>query len=97
MSARLELDRLLAGDALAREILGLVAAAERPVGVDELVRLTGRAPWEVDGALSGAAGRTLVVSPEGAYVSFGHETLLETARAHLGPLLLAGFRKRLDS
>lgn len=93
--ARAELDALLGGDTLARDVVGLVAAADEAISVDKLIDVTGRAPWELSEVLNGTAGRTLMVRSEGAAVSFAHEKLLVTTRARLGSRLVDEYRKRL--
>ncbi|MEU4088749.1 hypothetical protein [Streptomyces aureus] len=100
--ARGELQELLHGDQLNKDVLGLITACGGGLTLVELEELTGLEPYQLDGLLGGVFGRTVVgradhagaVSPR-LYV-FAHETLRETATQSLGRAL-DSYRDRLHT
>ena len=102
-TAKLELNQLLFGEALEKEVLGLLTACGGGLTSAELQELTGRPPYEVDRLLGGAFGRTVAGRigdpltdevPRRVYL-FAHEELRAQATAQFGPALLADYRERI--
>ena len=86
-----EIDTLVDGGGLAREVFGLLAAAAGPLSVADLRALLadrggpgGLDAWDIEELLTGRAARSLEpVGPAGrARYQFAHLTLLEHARGH---------------
>ncbi|XVU23370.1 trypsin-like peptidase domain-containing protein [Actinoplanes sp. CA-054009] len=95
--ANRELQRLLHGEEAQRDILGFIAASGGGLSQPDLVELTGLPPYEMEGRLSSAFGRTISRrdADGGPLYLFAHDTLRETAETQLGPALLHAFRDRL--
>lgn len=101
-AARQELQRLLTGSELARDMLGLVVAAGGRLTRDDLAELTGRAPFELDPVLEGATGRSFAYHEaaadgvgSGAGYLLAHDTLQVEAVEKFGAERLRGYRERL--
>ena len=84
--SRQELRRLLRGPAAARDVLGLVAAANGGLSASDLEELTGSPLWDVEEILHSSGGRTFTRRPHqwgpGAVpetYSLGHEKLQAAA------------------
>ncbi|MEU1536298.1 hypothetical protein [Streptomyces fagopyri] len=101
-----ELARLATGSPLEQDLLGLLTAARGGLSGPDLRELTGAGLAAVQEVLHTVTGRTFgrrynswadpadrSRRPE-VYL-LGHEELQEAARHHLGPELLAGYRRRL--
>ena len=98
-----ELRRLLRGDQVQQDLLGLVTAAGGGLSARDLAELTGIGAYEIEEILRTVAGRSFTrlarywqssaVQP--VYV-LGHEELQAAAAAALGPTRLEGYRERLD-
>lgn len=87
--------RGLLGDAAARRLLGLLAAAGGPLRVGELAVLDGADPFEVEAALRDRAGR--VLDGTGGSWRFAHQTLLDECRDTVfGPERLAPYTAAVD-
>ena len=99
--ARWELRGMLAGDAVRRDIIGLVAASGGGLTLDDLEQLSGQPRDEVEDQLGGVFGRTIrgTIDPgPGAgrrVYLFAHETLREEAVERLGRTQLTGYRDRV--
>ncbi|GAA0453250.1 hypothetical protein Ade02nite_01410 [Paractinoplanes deccanensis] len=95
--ANRELQRLLHGEEAQRDILGFIAASGGGLSQPDLVKLTGLPPYEMEGRLGSAFGRTISRrdADGGPLYLFAHDTLRETAENQLGPALLATFRDRI--
>jgi Trypsin-like peptidase domain/WD domain, G-beta repeat len=100
-----EVDTLVAGGGLARDVLGLLAAAAGPLSVADLSALhaEGASPggvdeWDIEDLLTRQAARSLErVGPAGrARYQFAHATLLEQARENPA-LARPRFRDRLHA
>ena len=88
--SRQELRRLLRGPAAARDVLGLVAAANGGLSASDLEELTGSPLWDVEEILHSSGGRTFTRRPSqwgpGAVpetYSLGHEKLQAAAVEYL--------------
>ncbi|BCJ45964.1 hypothetical protein GCM10010168_49120 [Actinoplanes ianthinogenes] len=94
-----ELVRLLAGNRLERDLLGLVTAARGGLSAADLRELTEAELVEIKAVLHTVTGRTFrgQVAPGSAVSVYllGHEELYQAAVDQLGPRQLAGFRGRL--
>lgn len=96
----LELDRLLRGGPVERDLLGLVVSAAGGLSGRDLAELTGHGEHEVRRQLRTVAGRSFDVRPShwqpdtGIYL-LGHEELQASAEERLGGALIAGYRERL--
>ncbi|EWM17993.1 LigA protein [Kutzneria sp. 744] len=103
--AGLELDSLLAGPQLQRDLLGLIAASGGGLTVDDLAALTDHSEYEIRRQLQGAFGRSVsgwTGPPVAGYPSvpvylFSHETLREEATQSLGRGGLSGYHRRLGT
>jgi hypothetical protein len=101
--ARQELLDQLQGDQLQVDIIGLLAAAEGGLTLQDLTDLTGQPRYEVESRLGTALGRAwraddrynALEQADRAYL-FAHETLLVAARSELGGEI-SRFRTRIDS
>ena len=96
-----ELKDMLNGTLLQRQVIGLVAAVGGGLSTDDLVQLTGAAPFDVREILTGAGGRSFAVRPsawssppEEVYL-LAHDTLQLQAAQGLGESELSGYRDRL--
>ncbi|BBH69753.1 hypothetical protein ACTI_64380 [Actinoplanes sp. OR16] len=104
-AANLELNRLLAGGRLERDVLGLLAACGGGLDSAELQELTGTAPYEMDPLLGSSFGRVVVSRATDSLIGdvprpvflFGHEELRRRAVERLGPRELARHRDRLHT
>ncbi|WP_143466623.1 hypothetical protein [Lentzea kentuckyensis] len=101
--AGLELDTLLTGPLLQRDLLGLITAAGGGLTVDDLAELTDHPEHEIRRRLEGGFGRSVsgwigppVAGYPGAPVYlFSHETLREVATQHIGRRALGVYHQRL--
>ncbi|MET9373070.1 hypothetical protein ABZX98_02790 [Streptomyces sp. NPDC002992] len=102
--AERELKTFLADDRHARDLLGLVIAAEGGLTAGDLAHLTGSTPFAVKDLLRSRAGRTLTAreahfaaqSEEVGYL-LGHEELQRLAKDMLGDRALDAYRDRLHA
>ncbi|MGH3708776.1 MAG: hypothetical protein ACRDRQ_11880 [Pseudonocardiaceae bacterium] len=102
--ATFELQQLLAGEQLQRDVLGLITAAGGGLTLPDLEKLTGQPPYAIQGLLGGLFGRSVgsrirpAVSGRGeerVYL-FTHETLRLVAQQQFGTSL-ATYRDRLHT
>jgi lipopolysaccharide biosynthesis regulator YciM len=102
--AERELKRLLHGDLVEQELLGLLTAAGGGVSGRDLAELTGQEQWRIEDLLHTARGRTFRrrpsrwqpdTAPE-VYV-LAHEELHAIAERFLGPTRLDGYQRRLHT
>jgi tetratricopeptide (TPR) repeat protein len=97
-----ELFALLQSGGLALDLLGLVVGAGGGLAADDLVELTGCAPWEVREHLRTVAGRSFT-RRAGMYRSdavtylLAHEDLHVAARDNLGAARLSEYRDRIHA
>ena len=102
-AAERELDELLFGGQVERDLLGLLVAAEGGLSSGDLAELTGLTPGEVDRRLRTAYGRSFssresAWRPNGTRVFvLAHEELHNSAVAALGESALACYRKRIHA
>ncbi|SHG26468.1 trypsin-like peptidase domain-containing protein [Streptoalloteichus hindustanus] len=96
-----ELNLLLAGDHLHRDVLGLITAAGGGLTLADLEHLTARSRFEIEPLLGGLFGRTVRSRgapgpgrPDERVYLFAHETLRLTAEQRYGAAL-AAYRDRL--
>ncbi|MFD9444183.1 hypothetical protein ACFWBR_37830 [Streptomyces sp. NPDC060006] len=104
--AQQELDALLTGTALQRDLLGLVVAAGGSLTVTDLEELTGGRRYELSRILEGADGRSFDtrpasrldgrILPEQAYL-LAHDTLHREAEEYLGARELERYRDRIHT
>ncbi|MGH3730933.1 MAG: hypothetical protein ACRDTU_19595, partial [Micromonosporaceae bacterium] len=97
-----EVERLLTGSPLEKDLLGLVCAAGGGLTVADLAELTEVAPSAVEKQLTSAPGRTFRQAsmrwePGVRALVLAHEELQRTAVQHLGGTPLDGLRQRLYS
>ncbi|MGH3852695.1 MAG: trypsin-like peptidase domain-containing protein [Pseudonocardiaceae bacterium] len=88
--AKHELNQLLAGAPLQRDILGLITAAGGGLTLGDLEELTERPPYEIEYLLGGICGRSLRTrthTPGERVYLFTHETLRLTAERSFGKSL----------
>ncbi|MFG2313006.1 hypothetical protein ACGFS9_30700 [Streptomyces sp. NPDC048566] len=101
--ARRELNALLAGDPLHREVLGLITASGGGLSAAELEELSGLATFEIDQLLDGAFGRTvarrvdLTALEQHHILTFAHESLREEAHGRFGGHIRGNYRERLHA
>ncbi len=103
-SATQELNLLLAGDQLHRDVLGLITAAGGGLTLEDLEHLAARSRFEIEPLLGGLFGRTIgsrfaprsVKSPDERVYLFAHETLRVMAEQRYGAGL-AAYRDRLHN
>lgn len=103
-SATQELNLLLAGDQLHRDVLGLITAAGGGLTLGDLEHLAARSRFEIEPLLGGLFGRTIgsrfapqsVESPDERVYLFAHETLRVIAEQRYGTGL-AAYRDRLHN
>jgi TPR repeat protein len=81
-----ELDRVLTGSPLERDVLGHLTAAGGGVTAVDLAALGSVTVSEVDAMLSSRLGRC--VTSQDRQLAFSHTALAETARERLGPALM---------
>ena len=97
--AKNELNRLLHGSEMNLDLVGFLTAAVGGLTAEDLARPTHAAPWEIEEALHGVAGRTLASRPSRwapqdrapAYL-LGHEELQNQAGKALGNSRLQAYR-----
>ncbi|MFC0542129.1 hypothetical protein [Kutzneria chonburiensis] len=101
--AGLELDTVLSGPQLQRDLLGLIAASGGGLTADDLAELTEHPAYEIRRLLQGTFGRSLsawIGPPVAGYPSapvhlFSHETLRELATQQLGRGGLRAYHRQL--
>jgi hypothetical protein len=98
---RRELDRLLTGSQVDRDLVGLLVASGGGLTAADLTELVADPDWprwRIEEHLSGVAGRSFVplTDPAGAYL-LGHEELSTTAATRIGEHRLSGYRSRLHA
>jgi hypothetical protein len=99
--ARRELDELLAGDRVHREVIGLISASGGGLAVPDLEELTGQPHYRLENMTGGVFGRTIAeradLSAAGLerVLLFAHETLRDEAASRLGRVHLDGYRERI--
>ena len=99
--AKRELDVLLAGDRVHRDLLGLLTACGGGIQLSELEELTDVPYDDLDRTLGGVLGRTIVGRPASdrdsapTLLLFAHEALREQAVDSFGPRALDAYRQRL--
>ena len=97
--ARRDLDSLLRGPALPRDLLGLVVASFGELTASDLEELTGVPAYELRRVLEGADGRSFTSRPvadrAGRAYFLAHDLLQVEALDEFGPLQLSGYRDRL--
>lgn len=101
MDMRRELDRLLSGSPVDRDLVGLLVASGGGLTGADLAELVADADWprwRIEEHLRGVAGRSFVplADPAGAYL-LGHEELSVSAAARVGEERLSGYRDRLHA
>jgi hypothetical protein len=97
-----ELKRLLLGDQVEQDLLGLLTASRGGLSGNDLAELTDKPTWEVDDVLRTVTGRSFRVRPNrwladtqpDVYL-LGHEELQEAATKYLGKVRLEAYRERL--
>jgi hypothetical protein len=105
-AARWEIGQVLSGPSDVRDLVGLIAAAGGGLTAEDLQSLTGLAPYEIEGILHTAAGRTvtrgayggtLAPDRDGSVYLLAHDTLQQEAIRALGAELVARYRSRIVS
>ena len=99
--ARRELDELLAGDRVHREVIGLISASGGGLTIPDLEELTAQPHYQLENMIGGVFGRTIAeradhsaAGPERVLL-FAHETLRDEAASRLGRVHLDGYRERI--
>jgi hypothetical protein len=91
--AERELERLLEGEPIERDLLGLLTAADGGLTGPDLAELAGRPEHDIYKALNGVSGRTFIRQPDAGHRAevylLGHEELTAIARRFLGARLSA--------
>lgn len=104
-AARNELARLPEASPFERDVLGLLTASTGGLAVPDLEELTSAAPYQIDGLLAGAFGRSIATQagavpaagrPGERVYLFAHETLQDTA-ARLYGAKVSDYRERLHA
>lgn len=104
-AARNELARLPEASPLERDVLGLLTASRGGLAAPDLEELTGAAPYEIEGLLTGAFGRSIASQadaipgarrPGERIYLFAHESLQDTAERQYGAKV-GDYRQRLHA
>ncbi len=97
-----ELKRLLLGDQVEQDLLGLLTISRGGLSGNDLAELTDKPNWQVGDVLRTVTGRSFRVRPNrwlsdtqpDVYL-LGHEELQEAATKYLGKVRLEAYRERL--
>ncbi|HEX8864019.1 MAG TPA: hypothetical protein VF821_00045 [Lentzea sp.] len=101
LDMRRELDRLLTGSSVDRDLVGLLVASGGGLTASDLSELVADddwPQWRIEEHLAGVAGRSFLplAHPSGAYL-LGHEELSTTAATRIGDHHLTDYRTRLHA